>query len=87
MRGYFSGAEKTLNTQCKRLASLFVLVPPGLFPNMLVVYWSAQYLPSGLISILLGFSRYFCVCFRGCGAVSEHRIGGKYWLCVWRFVV
>lgn len=27
----------------------------GLFPNMLIVYWSAQHIPSGLISILLGF--------------------------------
>jgi drug/metabolite transporter (DMT)-like permease len=27
----------------------------GLFPNMLIVYWSAQYIPSGLISIMLGF--------------------------------
>jgi probable blue pigment (indigoidine) exporter len=27
----------------------------GLFPNMLIVYWSAQYIPSGLVSILLGF--------------------------------
>lgn len=27
----------------------------GLFPNMLIVYWSAQYISSGLVSILLGF--------------------------------
>ncbi|HEY6527883.1 MAG TPA: EamA family transporter [Cellvibrionaceae bacterium] len=27
----------------------------GLFPNMLIVYWSAQFIPSGLVSILLGF--------------------------------
>lgn len=27
----------------------------GLFPNMLIVYWCAQYIPSGLVSILLGF--------------------------------
>lgn len=27
----------------------------GLFPNMLIVYWSAQYIPSGFVSLLLGF--------------------------------
>jgi probable blue pigment (indigoidine) exporter len=26
----------------------------GLFPNMLLVYWSAQYIPSGLIALILG---------------------------------
>ncbi|HMU66921.1 MAG TPA: DMT family transporter, partial [Cellvibrionaceae bacterium] len=31
----------------------------GLFPNMLIVYWSAQYIPSGLVSILLGFFPFF----------------------------
>ncbi|RYZ93989.1 MAG: DMT family transporter [Moraxellaceae bacterium] len=31
----------------------------GLFPNMLIVYWSAQFIPSGLVSILLGFFPFF----------------------------
>ncbi len=26
----------------------------GLFPNMLIVYWSAQFIPSGLMAIILG---------------------------------
>lgn len=26
----------------------------GIFPNMLVVYWSAQYIPSGLMAVVLG---------------------------------
>ncbi len=26
----------------------------GLYPNMVLVYWSAQYIPSGLISVILG---------------------------------
>lgn len=35
----------------------------GLFPNMLLVYWSAQYIPSGLMSILLGFYPFFVGAF------------------------
>ncbi len=27
----------------------------GVFPNMLVVYWSAQHVPSGIIAVLFGF--------------------------------
>ncbi|VUD40382.1 putative inner membrane transporter YedA [Thalassocella blandensis] len=27
----------------------------SLFPNMLIVYWSAQYIPSGLIAVVFGF--------------------------------
>lgn len=26
----------------------------GLFPNMLLIYWAAQYIPSGLMSVLMG---------------------------------
>ncbi|MFO1368713.1 MAG: DMT family transporter [Marinagarivorans sp.] len=47
----------------------------GLFPNMLIVYWSAQYLPSGLISILLGFFPLFLGVFSWlwCGERTLHR--------------
>ena len=35
----------------------------GLFPNMLIVYWSAQYISSGLMSVLLGFLPFFAGLF------------------------
>lgn len=31
----------------------------GIFPNMLVVYWSAQYIPSGLMAVVLGIYPFF----------------------------
>lgn len=31
----------------------------GLFPNMLLVYWAAQYIPSGLMSIIMGLYPFF----------------------------
>jgi drug/metabolite transporter (DMT)-like permease len=31
----------------------------GLFPNMLIVYWSAQYIPSGLMAVVLGVYPFF----------------------------
>lgn len=31
----------------------------GLFPNMLVVYWSAQHIPSGLMAVMLGITPFF----------------------------
>lgn len=43
----------------------------GLFPNMLIVYWSAQYIPSGLISILLGFFPLFLGVFAWCWLPSR----------------
>lgn len=31
----------------------------GLFPNMLLVYWAAQYIPSGLMSVIMGIYPFF----------------------------
>jgi probable blue pigment (indigoidine) exporter len=31
----------------------------GLFPNMLVVYWSAQHIPSGVMAVMLGITPFF----------------------------
>lgn len=31
----------------------------GLFPNMLLVYWAAQYIPSGLMSVMFGVYPFF----------------------------
>ena len=31
----------------------------GLFPNMLLVYWAVQYIPSGLMSVLMGIYPFF----------------------------
>jgi probable blue pigment (indigoidine) exporter len=31
----------------------------GLFPNMLLVYWTAQYIPSGLMSVIMGIYPFF----------------------------
>lgn len=31
----------------------------GLFPNMLLVYWAAQYIPSGLMSVTMGIYPFF----------------------------
>lgn len=33
---------------------VFALSALGLFPNMALVYWAAQYIPSGLMSVLMG---------------------------------
>ena len=34
---------------------VFIAGALGLFPTMLLVYWSAQHIPSGLVSVLFGF--------------------------------
>jgi probable blue pigment (indigoidine) exporter len=31
----------------------------GLFPNMLLIYWAAQYIPSGLMSVIMGTYPFF----------------------------
>lgn len=31
----------------------------GLFPNMLLVYWAAQYIPSGMMSVIMGIYPFF----------------------------
>lgn len=31
----------------------------GLFPNMLLIYWAAQYIPSGLMSVIMGVYPFF----------------------------
>ena len=38
---------------------LFAYSALGLFPNMLLVYWAAQYIPSGLMSVMLGVYPFF----------------------------
>lgn len=34
---------------------VFAACGMGLFPNMLLIYWAAQYVPSGLMSVIMGF--------------------------------
>ncbi len=46
--------RKTL-VQSKRDWQVFLAGSLGFFPTMILVYWSAQFIPSGLISILFGF--------------------------------
>ncbi|MFT7561714.1 MAG: putative blue pigment (indigoidine) exporter [Flavobacteriales bacterium] len=38
---------------------VFLAGAVGLFPNMALVYWSAQYIPSGLIAVILGMYPFF----------------------------
>lgn len=38
---------------------VFIASGVGLFPNMLLVYWAAQFIPSGLISVLMGSHPFF----------------------------
>ena len=35
----------------------------GLFPNMLLVYWAAQFIPSGLMSVIMGTYPFFVGAF------------------------
>lgn len=39
--------------------ALFAASALGLFPNMLLVYWAAQYIPSGLMSVIMGIYPFF----------------------------
>ena len=39
--------------------ALFFASGLGLFPNMLLLYWAAQYIPSGLMSVLMGIYPFF----------------------------
>lgn len=41
----------------------FAVGAVGLFPNMLIVYWSAQYIPSGLMAVVLGVTPFFAGLF------------------------
>jgi probable blue pigment (indigoidine) exporter len=38
---------------------LYAASAVGLFPNMLLVYWAAQYIPSGLMSVIMGIYPFF----------------------------
>lgn len=38
---------------------LYAVSGLGLFPNMLLVYWAAQYIPSGLMSVIMGIYPFF----------------------------
>lgn len=39
--------------------ALFCASALGLFPNMLLVYWAAQHIPSGLMSVIMGIYPFF----------------------------
>ncbi|RYZ97393.1 MAG: hypothetical protein EOO68_15390 [Moraxellaceae bacterium] len=39
-----------------RVWQIYVAGAIGIFPNMPVVYWSAQYIPSGLIAVIFALS-------------------------------
>lgn len=42
-----------------RNARLYLAASLGLFPNMLLIYWAAQHIPSGLISVVFASSPFF----------------------------
>lgn len=51
---------KTPLVTARRDWLIFLISALGLFPNMLLVYWAAQYVASGLMSVIMGFYP-FCV--------------------------
>lgn len=45
--------------QSRRDILMYLASGVGLFPNMLLVYWAAQYIPSGLMSVIMGIYPFF----------------------------
>lgn len=51
----------------------------GLFPNMPLVYWAAEYIPSGLISVIFGLSPFF-IALLSQRLLNEDKLSVSKWL-------